>query len=406
MNNEFEYKAINKDGDIVKGFKKSNDEISLSNELKSEDLKLIYAEPVNKIGFRNLTERLKNFGTVSTRDKILIYRNISSMITAGLPLSRAISVLIRQSKNPKTKSVLEKVHEDVKKGQSFSDSLAKFPKTFTPLMVSMVKAGEESGNLAESLKVTSDQMEKAYNLQKKIRGAMIYPGVIITAMIIIGFLMMVLVVPTLTGTFAELNVELPATTQFVINFSDFLQSNIVLSISSMLFLVVSFIAGIRTKKGNRIFSWLMLRTPVVSGLVKKINSARTARTLSSLLASGVSFVHSIEIVVDVVQNPYYKEVLEEARKKVEIGQPISKVFEKNENLYPIFVSEMMVVAEETGELGPMLFKVAEFYEEEVDQQTKNMSTIVEPVLMIIVGAAVGFFAISMISPMYSLVETI
>jgi len=149
-----------------------------------------------------------------------------------------------------------------------------------------------------------------------------------------------------------------------------------------------------------------LRTPVVSGLVKKINSARTARTLSSLLASGVSFVHSIEIVVDVVQNPYYKEVLEEARKKVEIGQPISKVFEKNENLYPIFVSEMMVVAEETGELGPMLFKVAEFYEEEVDQQTKNMSTIVEPVLMIIVGAAVGFFAISMISPMYSLVETI
>lgn len=406
MDNEFEYKAINGEGNVVKGFKKSDDEISLSNELKEDGLNLIYAEPVSKAGFRALSDKLKNFGTVSMRDKILIYRNISSMITAGLSLSRAISVLIRQSKNPKTKTILGKVHEDVKKGQSFSDSLAKFPKTFTPLMVSMVRAGEESGNLAESLKVTSDQMEKTYNLQRKIKGAMVYPGVIITAMVAIGFAMMIFVVPTLTGTFAELGVELPATTQFVISFSDFLQANIILSIFLILFLVVAFVASLRTKTGIRAFSWVLLKLPVISGLVKKINSARTTRTLSSLLASGVSFVQSIEIVIDVVQNPYYKEVLEEARKKVEIGQPISKVFEKNEKLYPIFVSEMMAVGEETGELGPMLFKVAEFYEEEVDQQTKNISTIIEPVLMILVGAAVGFFAISMISPMYSLVENI
>jgi type IV pilus assembly protein PilC len=262
---EFEYKAINGEGNIVKGFKKSDDEIALSNELKSDGLKLIYSEPVSKMGFRSILDKLKKLGTVSTRDKILIYRNISSMITAGLPLSRAISVLIRQSKNPKTKSVLGQVHEDVKKGQSFSDSLSKFPKTFTPLMVSMVRAGEESGNLAESLKVTSDQMEKTYTLQKKIKGAMIYPGVIITAMVVIGFFMMVFVVPTLTGTFAELNVELPATTKFVISLSDFLQANIILSIFTMLFLVISFIAALKTKKGIRAFSWTLLKIPVVSG---------------------------------------------------------------------------------------------------------------------------------------------
>jgi type IV pilus assembly protein PilC len=138
-------------------------------------------------------------------------------------------------------------------------------------MVSMVRAGEESGNLAESLKVTSDQMEKTYTLQKKIKGAMIYPGVIITAMVVIGFFMMVFVVPTLTGTFAELNVELPATTKFVISLSDFLQANIILSIFTMLFLVISFIAALKTKKGIRAFSWTLLKIPVVSGLTKTLS---------------------------------------------------------------------------------------------------------------------------------------
>ena len=152
--------------------------------------------------------------------------------------------------------------------------------------------------------------------------------------------------------------------------------------------------------------WVFLHMPLVSGLVKETNSARTARTLSSLIKSGVPYISAVDITQEVIQNSYYKAVLKKAGKNVELGLPVAKVFEKNQKLYPVFVSEMIAVGEETGELGQMLMKVATYYENEVEAKTKNMSTIVEPFLMIIVGAAVGFFALSMISPMYSLVENI
>ncbi len=406
MKIEYQYKGLNTEGQVVDGFQYAENEIELNKDLKADGINLISADPVSKFSPKVFWEKIQKFGTVSMRDKILLYRNLASMLEAGLSLNRSLAVIIRQSKNKKLKDVLEQIQNNVKKGSSFSASLEKFPKTFTPLMVSMVKAGEESGKLVESLNVTSEQMEKTYTLKKKIKGAMIYPGVIITAMLGIAFFMLIYIVPTLTGTFTELNVDLPASTKLVIAVSDFLQNNLLLSFALILAVIFGFVFGLRTKTGVKYFSWLILRLPIVSSLVKKINSARTTRTLGSLLSSGVSFIRSLEIVEDVVQNPYYKEVIKKSQKNVQLGQPISKVFEEAEKLYPIFVSEMMAVGEETGEFGDMMFKVAKFYEEEVDQQTKNMSTIIEPVLMIVVGAAVGFFAISMISPMYTLVENI
>lgn len=406
MGIEYEYKALNNKGKIVEGVRIAEDELSLSKDLRREELNLISADPVTKFNLKVLFAKAKKFGTVSMHDKIIFYRNTSSMLAAGLSLARVLSIIIRQTKNPKFKSVLEKISDDIKKGSTLSSALANFPEVFTPLMVSMVSAGEESGNLVESLNVTAEQMEKTYKLQKKIKGAMVYPGVIITAMTGIAFFMLIYIVPTLTGTFSELGVELPASTQFVIWLSDFLKNNIILSLAFILASVVGFIAFLKTKVGVRSFSWFLLHIPVIGILVKKINSARTARTLSSLLSSGVSFVRSLEIVYEVMQNPYYKDVIKKAQKSIEIGEPISKVFEKADNLYPIFVGEMVAVGEETGELGPMLMKVADFYENEIDEQTKSLSTIIEPILMIFVGAAVGFFAISMITPMYSLVENI
>lgn len=406
MKTEYEYRALNEKGNVVEGFRSAENELDLNADLRRENLNLISADVVGKFSWRVLWSKIMQLGTVSMHEKILIYSNISSMLIAGLALSRALKVMIKQTRNKKTKFVLETLYDDVKKGLSFSDSLAKFPNVFSPLMISMVRAGEESGKMAESLKTTSDQLEKTYTLQKKVRGAMIYPGVIITVMLIIAFFMLIYVVPTLTSTFSELNVELPATTQFVIDLSSFLQNNLILSSSIILVIILTFVFGIKTSTGKRIFAWFLLHLPLISPLVKKINSARTARTLASLLSSGVSFVKSLEIVADVIQNPYYREVINDAGKSVQLGQPVSKVFEKASNLYPVFVGEMMAVGEETGELSPMLIKVADYYENEVDQQTKNMSTIIEPFLMVIVGIAVGFFAISMISPMYSLVENI
>jgi len=406
MQTEFRYKAIDKKGKVVDGFRSASDELSLNKQLRAEGLNLISAESSKSFNFKGLWSKIKTIGTISIHDKIIVYRNIGSMIDAGLSLSRALSVIERQAKNPKLKKVIGLINKDVKKGTSLSDALAKFPKTFNPLMISMVAAGEESGNMVEALNVTSNQLEKTYNLQRKIKGAMIYPGVIISAMLLIAGFMLIYIVPTLTNTFSELNVELPGSTQFIIAFSDLLKNNLLLFLAGIVIIVVGFIFGIKTTVGKRMLDWTLLHIPGVSPLVKQINSARTARTLASLLSAGVPFVRSLEIVEEVMQNSYYKTVIKQAQKNIQLGLPISKVFSEAEHLYPVFVAEMMAVGEETGELGPMLLKVADFYEEEVDEKTKSLSTIIEPVLMIVVGAAVGFFAISMISPMYSLVENI
>ncbi|MBT3282867.1 type II secretion system F family protein [bacterium] len=373
------YKHIRKEGGTVVSVKEN--ELSLSKKMSA----------LNSM-----------FGKVKIAEKIMFTRNLGVMIRVGLSLSRALAILERQTKNKKFKEVISNVGASIKKGSSFHDALAKFPKVFPPLFVSMVKAGEESGGLAEALAVVGKQMEKANTLKKKVKGALIYPSIIVFAMIIIGIVMLLYVVPTLTKTFNELNVELPKSTQFVITISDFLSNNTLVALLLIIILGVGAVIAFKSKRGRRIFEYIILHIPVVSNLVKETNSARTARTLSSLLASGVEVVSAISITGEVVQNSYYKEVLKRSEKDIQKGLPFSKAFIDNEKLYPILVGEMIAVGEETGQLSGMLHQVAEFYESEVDQKTKNMSTIVEPFLMILIGVVVGFFAISMVSPIYSI----
>lgn len=403
---QFEYKAINSNGEVKTGVKVATDEFVLRRDLKSEGLSLIHAEHVNKKHPKFFIAKLLNIGRVSMHEKIIFIRNLGAMIDAGLALSRALTIIERQTSNQKLKRIVYEINEKVKKGSSLSEALKKYPEVFSTLVISMVQSGEESGNLVESLNVVSDQMEKQYALNKKIQGAMVYPGVILTAMIIIGIFMLVYIVPTLTKTFSELNIDLPASTKFIIALSDFIKNNA--GISFVIIVVVGILLYLfgKSSVGKRFFDTLLLHIPMISDMVKEINSARTARTLASLLSAGVPFVRALQIVKDVVQNSYYKEVLVKAEKNIQIGLPISKVFGENIHLYPVFVAEMIAVGEETGELAPMLVKVASFYESEVEQKTKNLSTIVEPFLMVVVGAIVGFFAISMISPMYSLVDKI
>lgn len=403
---EFHYKAINKAGAVMSGFRKAPNEMALNKDLEAEGLNLISADPTSRFSARALWVRFSTIGGVGEHEKIIMYRNLAAMIDAGLALSRALTVMHKQAKNRQLKKILAAVNDDVKKGSAFSDALAKFPRIFTELMVAMVRAGEESGNLVDALRVTADQMDKAYALKKKIRGAMIYPSVIIGAMIIIGIFMMIYVVPTLTSTFAELGVELPASTRAIISTSDFFQNNLTLVVAVLLAIIIAIFVLMRSRSGRRGLHFVLLRLPLTADLTREINSARTTRTLASLLTAGVPFVRALQITREVIQNSFYKEIIAKAEKNIQIGKPISGVFTAADKLYPTFVGEMMAVGEETGNSAEMLMEVATFYENEVDQKTKNLSTVIEPVLMIIVGLVVGFFAISMIGPMYSLVETI
>ncbi len=406
METEYEYKAIDANGNLVSGTKIATDEIVLKNLLLQEKLKLVSASRVSKFNLNQLVKNFDKFGRISEHDKIIMYRNLGSMLEAGLPLTRALSVMQRETQNNFFKKVLSEIGENVKKGGSLSDSLQKFPKIFNSLMISMVKSGEESGNLVGALRVTAEQMEKTYLLKKKIRGAMVYPSFVVAAILIIGFFMMIYVVPVLTDTFRELEVDLPASTQFLITISDFLKNNVVGVIAVVLILMIIIPWFAKTKIGREAIDSIVIKIPGISQITKEINSARTARTLSSLLASGVPFMRSLEITRDVVQNSYYRNVLTEAMKNTEEGLPISKVFAENQDLFPTFVSEMMSVGEETGDFNQMLAQVAAFYETEVDERMKSISTIVEPALMIVVGVAVGFFALSMIGPIYSLSDSI
>jgi len=225
-------------------------------------------------------------------------------------------------------------------------------------------------------------------------------------MVVIGFLMMVYMVPTLTSTFIGLGVKLPLSTQILILVSNFLKNYFVFVVLGAIILVFLVIFGMRTPKGQRILDTLILYMPIINEINIQINSARTARTLSSLLSSGVDIVVAIGVTKEVIQNSYYKDVLEEIQTVIQKGDQISSILLKHEKLYPLFVGEMVSVGEETGKIGEMLLSVAEFYEEEVDQKTKDMSSVIEPFLMIFIGLAVGLFAISMISPIYSLSDSI
>jgi type IV pilus assembly protein PilC len=233
-----------------------------------------------------------------------------------------------------------------------------------------------------------------------------YPMIIVCAIVIIGILMFIYVVPTLVSTFKELNAQLPTSTKIIIAISDLVSNHLLLLVLGLLVIVALFYVASRLPTTKRWFDFLSTRIPVVGGLVQEVNTARTTRTLSSLIASGVDISRSIAITKDVLQNYYYKKVLDEAGQSVQKGEPISEVFKKHSELYPVMVGEMIEVGEETGKITSMLSDIATFYEEEVDARTKNLSTIIEPVMMIFVGAGVGFFAVSMLSPMYSIMDSI
>jgi len=399
----FKYKIKKADGQIESGEKEANDKFVLYKEFHSAGSEIITIEEGGKKKF-SLKMDIKIFGGIKTHDKIIFARNLGSMIEAGLSLSRALNVMIKQSKNKNLKEILEKVVAEISSGKTLSDAMLLYPKVFSPLFISMVKAGEQSGGLAEALKTVALQMERMYNIQRKVKCAMVYPTVIFIVMIVIAILMLIYIVPTLTATFNDLNVDLPMSTKFIIGLSDFLRSHYLIVAGLALVFGIGITYFLRTKSGKRFKDLFVIKIPSINQIVKEVDSAKTTRTLSSLLSAGVDVVESLRITEDVMQNSYYKKVLHECLEKVQKGEPISSIFLLHTDLYPVFVGEMMSVGEETGKISEMLRGVADFYENEVEQKTKDISSIIEPILMVIIGIGVGFFAIAMLMPMYSLAD--
>ncbi|MEK7209112.1 MAG: type II secretion system F family protein, partial [Patescibacteria group bacterium] len=378
---------------------------ALARELRAEELMVLSAQPAEApTGAR--WQRWLSFGSVKMRDKIMFAGNLSAMIGAGLSLARALAVMERQAASKKFRQVIFGLSEQIKTGKSLNAALASFPEVFPPVFISMVAAGEESGKLPQALTVVAEQLTKSYDLRRKVRGAMIYPAIIVGVIIIIGILMMIFLVPNLTAIFKELNAELPLSTKIVIAVSDFLANHTLIFLLGLLIFISGIVIYFRSARGRLTISWLTLHLPLIKPIAKEVSSAATMRTLASLVSAGVGMVESLAITKQVVQNHYYQTIIGQAAAAVEKGESLAAAFKKREDLYPPLVGEMIEVGEETGKLSEMLLKGALFYEEEINQATKNLSTVIEPVLMIFIGLAVGFFAVSMIGPIYSLSEAL
>lgn len=402
----FYYKAKKLSGEEIEGTKEAADEFDLAKILKQEGFFLThFTQKGKRKNYSLFLDYFSNiFGRVKVFDKIIFCRNLSVMITAGISLNRGLETLARQTANKKFKTVLKNIADDIKKGESLEKGLKKYPAVFPPVFSAIVKAGEKTGKLDESLKILGSQLERSYELTRTVKGALIYPVIVIIVMIIIGILMMIYVVPTLIANFSELKIELPLSTRILIAISNFLVNHTLMSFVSVIGIAALLFYLYSKPKTKNLIDFIFFRAPIISALVLKVNSARTARTLGSLVGSGVEIVEALEITSEALENHYYKDAVKEAKEKVQTGEQISKIFSQFSNLYPAVFIEMIMVGEETGNMSDMLLKVAGFFEDEVAQTTKNLSTVIEPILMVFIGIVVGFFVISILTPMYSMLE--
>lgn len=402
---KFKYKIQDKNNEIIEGVAESTDRFSLARDFREKgQMPIMIEEFDNKGGLAFFKKNI--FSRVKLSEKIMFTNNLSGMLSAGLSLSRALSILEKQSTNQTLTNILHNIVDEINKGNTLSDAMKKYPKVFSGVFIPMVHAGEESGGLPKTLTEVGLNLKKSYDLNKKIKGAMTYPIIILCAMIIIGIFMMVYVVPTLTKTFEEIGSELPSSTKFVIWLSDSLSQHLILFLIG---LVVFIVGVIFVSKINIVHRWInrgVLYLPIIGNIIKEVNTARTARTLSSLLLAGVNISGALSITEEVLQNVHYKELIHKAINSVEKGMVLSVAFKENTFLYPVMMGEMVEVGEETGNLSKMLLDIATFYEAEVDAKTKDLSTIIEPLLMLMIGGAVGFFAVSMITPMYTVMNDI
>lgn len=414
----YSYIAKTIKGETVSGTVDAKDKLDAARELRGQGLIPLTFEETRgggKGGGRGGLEQILRFDMgavldslrgVPLKEKVMFSRHLGVMISSGVPITRALKVLAKQSKNAAFRNAILRVEEDIRKGTRLADAFAKHPKVFNNLYVSMVRSGDTAGNLTEVLELLAEQLKKEHDLRSRIRGALMYPAVIVTAMGGIGALMMVMVVPKIGAIFKDLDAELPVLTRFVIQVSEILTRYWLFILLSLPFILYILKKAAGTKRGKTFLSWVLLKFPLFSGITRQINSARFARTLASLISGGVPILEALVITRDTLGNVYYQKSMDRMYEEVRAGKSLFEAIAKFENIYPGLIVQMVRVGEETGALSGVLKRIAEFFEEEVDNATKNLSSIIEPILMLVIGAVVGIFAVSMIQPMYEMMGNI
>ena len=395
----FRYKAENKRNETVEGVVQAAAQSVAAGILRDQGLAIVSLQEEHP---NVLRQSLRIFNRVKTKDLVIFSRQLSVTISANIPLVQGLRILIAQTTNPTFKMMISEVADDVEGGAKLSAALARHHGVFSKFYVSLIKSGEASGKLDEILLYLADQQEKDYDLTSKIHGAMIYPAFIVVGLLVVGTLMMIMVVPQLTGILQESGVDLPLSTKILIGTSGFLAKFWWLLLLVIIGVGVAFYLAInRTTRGRYYWDTVKLRLPIFGSLSQKMLLVRFTRSLHTLLSGGVSLSRSLEVVSEVTNNVLYQKLINETRRAVESGHSIASEFTKSKEV-PAMVSQMMQLGERTGRLDEILDKLANFYTREADNMISNLVTLIEPIVMVTIGIAVGLLVSAIILPIYSL----
>jgi type IV pilus assembly protein PilC len=375
-------------------------------EKKLELERLGRYSPEKKSFIGQATDYLLSLRPISVKEKLIFIQNLSVMIKASIPVLTSFRTLAEQTEDKQFSRILKQIALKLEQGSSLSDSMKPFPKVFSELFVNMIASGEISGKLEEVLHHLHLQTKKQYALASKVKGALTYPLIVVVAMFGIGIFMMVFVIPKITSVFTEYQVELPLATKILIGISNFLATQWLISILGFGAIVFLFVKILSTKKGKFAFQALALRAPIFGPIIKKINLANFARTTSSLLKTDIMIVNAFQITANTLGNLHYRQAVMEISERTKKGGQINQVIKNYPQFFPPMVTQMITVGEQTGEITNILEDLAMFYEEEVDQIMQNLPSIIEPLLILILGFGVGGIAIAIIMPMYSLTSSV
>jgi len=338
---------------------------------------------------------------VQTKEIVVFTRQFATMIDSGLPLVQCLEILSSQQENKTFREVLVKVKESVEGGSTFADALARHPKVFDDLFVNLVAAGEVGGILDTILNRLASYTEKAMKLKKQIKGAMVYPTTVMSIAIIVIAVIMIFVIPTFASMFADFGGELPAPTQFVISLSNFLVKYIIVILVAIVAVIFIFKKYYATEKGRRIIDRLALRAPVFGMLIRKVAVAKFTRTLGTLVSSGVPILDGLDIVAKTAGNKVVEEAIMKVRQSISEGKTIAEPLQQS-GVFPPMVVQMIGVGEATGAMDAMLSKIADFYDDEVDDAVAAMTAMLEPMLMVFLGVTVGGLVIAMYLPIFKI----
>ncbi|HET7827676.1 MAG TPA: type II secretion system F family protein [Candidatus Saccharimonadales bacterium] len=400
---DFAYNALNSKGEPISGVISAASREAAVIELRNQGSRPLSVKAKGKSLNLNIGKP-----KVKQKDLVIFTRELSTMISAGVPLPRILSTLASQFDSKAFREIIAGINHDVESGQPLGDAMSKFPDTFSDIYVNMVRAGEAGGILDDILKRLATQVEKDSSIRKKIRSAMAYPIVISCVTVIAFFGIMLFIIPKIAKIFTDLggpNAKLPVYTRAMLSISHFMVHNLIFILVIFAAMIFGFRHYIKTEKGKYRWHALLLRLPVVGNIVIKIAVARFSRTFSSLMGAGVSVLDALEITGRAVGNKVIQKELVEIAQAVKNGQPLGKEL-LGAKFFPPIVGQMLSVGEETGKVDEVLVKVADFYEEEVDAVIDGLASIIEPVMIIVLGSVVGLIAASVMGPIANLSKQI